>query len=61
VARRDRCAEWFLRTREVCFGASADGLPHAGGWLQLVGQPAGMLVVLVTGGAGAIAAAVRAV
>jgi cytochrome oxidase Cu insertion factor (SCO1/SenC/PrrC family) len=39
--------EWFLRTREVCFGASADSLPHAGGWLLLVGQPAGMLLVLV--------------
>jgi protein SCO1 len=39
--------EWFLRTREVCFGAAADGLPNAGGWLLLVGQPAGMLLVLV--------------
>jgi hypothetical protein len=27
--------EWFLRTREVCFGATATGLPNAGGWLLL--------------------------
>lgn len=38
--------QWFLRTREVCFGATATGLPNAGGWLLLIGQPAGMLVVL---------------
>jgi protein SCO1 len=38
--------EWLLRTREVCFGAVADGLPNAGGWLLLIGQPAGMLIVL---------------
>ena len=38
---------WFLRTREVCFGAIDDGLPDAGGWLLLIGQPLGMLIVLV--------------
>ena len=38
---------WVLRTREVCFGASASGLPDAGGWLLLIGQPLGMLIVLV--------------
>jgi len=37
---------WFLRTREVCFGATPSGLPNAGGWLLLVGQPLGMLAVL---------------
>jgi protein SCO1/2 len=39
--------EWILRTREVCFGATENGLPNAGGWLLLVGQPLGMLIVLV--------------
>jgi cytochrome oxidase Cu insertion factor (SCO1/SenC/PrrC family) len=38
--------EWFLRTREVCFGSTEDGLPNAGGWLLLVGQPIGMVAVL---------------
>jgi protein SCO1/2 len=38
---------WLRLTREVCFGASAAGLPDAGGWLLLVGQPLGMLIVLV--------------
>jgi protein SCO1 len=35
--------EWLLRTREVCFGSTTDGLPEAGGWVLLVGQPLGML------------------
>jgi protein SCO1/2 len=35
-----------LRTRETCFGTAATGLPDAGGWLALVGQPLGMLLVL---------------
>ena len=38
--------QWLLRTREVCFGATSSGLPNAGGWLLLVGQPFGMLAVL---------------
>jgi len=37
---------WFLRTRAVCFGATLNDLPNAGGWLLLVGQPLGMLIVL---------------
>lgn len=37
---------WVLRTREVCFGAKRDGLPNAGGWLLLVGQPLGMVGLL---------------
>jgi len=39
--------EWLLRTQEVCFGVRPDGLPDAGGWVLLIGQPVGMLVVLV--------------
>ncbi len=38
--------EWFLRTRDVCFGAKVDTLPTAGGWLLLVGQPVGMVALL---------------
>jgi protein SCO1/2 len=39
--------EWLLRTREVCFGAAPSGLPDAGGWILLIGQPLGMLIVLL--------------
>jgi protein SCO1/2 len=38
--------DWLLRTREVCFGSTADDLPTAAGWLLLVGQPIGMFVLL---------------
>ncbi|MDQ8153299.1 MAG: SCO family protein [Gemmatimonadota bacterium] len=40
--------EWVLRTRAACFGTTATGLPHAGGWILLVGEPIGMIGVLVT-------------
>ena len=39
--------EWLLRTRAVCFGSMPGGLPDAGGWIVLVGEPLGMLGVLV--------------
>lgn len=39
--------QWLLRTREVCFGATHSGLPHAGGWLLLIGEPIGLLGFLV--------------
>ena len=39
--------QWVLRTRDVCFGATGDALPSAGGWLLLVGQPIGMLALLL--------------
>jgi cytochrome oxidase Cu insertion factor (SCO1/SenC/PrrC family) len=39
---------WLLRTRVVCFGPMVNDLPNAGGWLLLIGQPIGMLTVLVT-------------
>ncbi len=39
---------WFLRTRAVCFGAMPGGLPDAGGWMLLIGQPLGMLTLLAT-------------
>ncbi len=40
-------AEWLIRARVVCFNAGDDGLPDASGWLLLVGQPIGMLSVLL--------------
>jgi len=43
----DASPEWLARARAVCFNATATGLPDASGWLLLVGQPAGMLGVLV--------------
>lgn len=39
--------EWLLRTRAACFGSVPGGLPDVGGWILLVGQPLGMLGVLL--------------
>lgn len=39
--------EWLLRTRLACFGARPGELPNAGGWLLLIGQPVGLLAVLI--------------
>ena len=39
--------DWLLRTREVCFGSTADTLPSPTGWALLVGQPIGMTLLLV--------------
>src|SRR5688500_19433216 len=36
--------EWLARTRAACFGSERGGLPDAGGWVLLVGEPIGMLV-----------------
>lgn len=41
--------EWLARTRAVCFGIYDDGLPDLGGWIGLVGQPLGLLIVLFAG------------
>jgi cytochrome oxidase Cu insertion factor (SCO1/SenC/PrrC family) len=38
--------EWLARTRAACFGSAAGGLPDAGGWVLLIGEPMGMLGVL---------------
>ena len=38
--------EWLQRTRAVCFGSMPGGLPDAGGWIVLIGEPLGMLGVL---------------
>jgi len=39
---------WFLRTRAVCFGTTLNDLPNAGGWLLLIGQPVGLILLLLT-------------
>jgi protein SCO1/2 len=46
--------EWMVRTRYVCFGAPPGGLPNAGGWILLAGQPIGMLVMLFAGWGSAV-------
>ena len=38
---------WLERARQVCFNAGPSGLPDASGWILLVGQPIGMLAVLM--------------
>lgn len=38
--------EWLIRTRMACFGAGPGGLPNAGGWILLIGEPVGMAAVL---------------
>ena len=39
---------WLERTRVACFGTFDTGLPNTGGWVLLIGEPIGMLGVLVT-------------
>jgi len=41
--------EWLERARSVCFNITESGLPDAGGWLLLVGQPLGMIAILLAG------------
>ncbi|MFN8581188.1 MAG: SCO family protein [Gemmatimonadaceae bacterium] len=38
---------WLVRTRLACFGASPSGLPNAGGWVLLIGEPIGMVGALL--------------
>jgi protein SCO1/2 len=40
-------AEWIVRTRDVCFGTGASTLPDLAGWLVLIGQPIGMIGLLI--------------
>lgn len=37
---------WLQTVRAVCFGAHEDGLPGAGGWILLAGEPLGMTTAL---------------
>ena len=38
---------WLMRTRAACFGSAPGGLPDAGGWILLIGEPIGTLGVLM--------------
>ena len=41
--------EWLSRARAACFGTRDSGLPDAGGWILLVGEPLGMIGMLLAG------------
>jgi protein SCO1/2 len=43
----DAPPDWLARARSVCFNTGPDGMPDASGWLLLVGQPIGMLAVMM--------------
>jgi len=43
----DVAPEWLVRTRAACFGSVPGGLPDPGGWILLIGEPLGMLGVLL--------------
>ena len=51
---------WLTLTRETCFGTAATGMPDAGGWMVLSGQPLGMLLVLFAGWGSDVSAGLRA-
>ena len=50
---------WLERARAVCFNTGASGLPDASGWLLLIGQPIGMLAVLMVIAGDAVRTGVR--
>ena len=56
----DDAPAWLLLTRETCFGTAETGLPDAGGWMVLSGQPLGMLLVLFAGWGDDVKAGLRA-
>lgn len=43
----EQAPAWLQATRAVCFGVHDSGLPSAGGWILLIGEPLGMLAALV--------------
>jgi protein SCO1/2 len=45
----EEAAPWLARTRAVCFNTTGTGLPDASGWILLIGEPLGMLAVLMAG------------
>lgn len=50
---------WLQAARAVCFGAHDDGLPSAGGWILLVGEPLGMAAALYVVWGGPLVAGLR--
>ncbi|MDT8340532.1 MAG: SCO family protein [Longimicrobiales bacterium] len=51
--------EWVRVARDVCFNARDNGLPDRAGWILLVGEPLGMLAVLLVGWRDALAGGLR--
>ena len=51
---------WLARTRWVCFGAQPQGLPNAGGWIALIGEPIAMTSLLLVVWGDAVRAGLRA-
>lgn len=41
--------DWLERARSVCFNITESGLPDTKGWVLLIGQPAGMIALLLVG------------
>jgi cytochrome oxidase Cu insertion factor (SCO1/SenC/PrrC family) len=52
--------EWLTRTRSVCFNTTENGLPDASGWILLIGQPMGMVAVLMAGWGESVRGGLRA-
>lgn len=50
---------WLQTARAVCFGAHEQGLPGAGGWILLIGEPIGMVAALYIIWGEAVGAGVR--
>jgi protein SCO1/2 len=46
--------EWLTRTRAACFGSERGGLPATEGWILLIGEPVGMLGMLIAIGGRAL-------
>jgi cytochrome oxidase Cu insertion factor (SCO1/SenC/PrrC family) len=40
---------WLERARAVCFNTAETGLPDTSGWILLIGQPLGMVALLLVG------------
>jgi len=40
---------WLVRARSLCFNVTDTGLPDRSGWILLVGQPLGMVSLLLAG------------
>lgn len=51
--------EWLARTRAACFGSHAGGLPDAGGWILLIGEPLGMAAALFAVWGGSLRSNIR--
>jgi cytochrome oxidase Cu insertion factor (SCO1/SenC/PrrC family) len=50
---------WLVRARWVCFNATETGLPERSGWILLIGQPLGMVALLMAGWGDATRLALR--